>query len=76
MIANLIDETHETLAKFNRIHVTHIFREANPVVDKFANIGVGTDHKLNWLPKICLPTNVKRLIDLDKIQGSMDKIKP
>ena len=75
-IANLIDETRETLAKFNRIHVTHIFWEANPVAEKFVNIGVGADHKLNWLPGICLPTDVKILIDLDKIQGSTDKIKP
>ena len=76
MIANLIDETRETLAKFNKIHVSHIFREANPVADRFANIGVGADHKMNWLLGLCLPADVKSLIDLDKIQGSTEKIKP
>ena len=30
-IANLIDETRETLAKFDRVHVTHVFQEfTNP----------------------------------------------
>ena len=75
-IANLIEETRATLAKFSKIHVTHIFREANLVVDKFMNIGVDSDHKMKWLPVFFLPTDVKSLIDLDMIQGSTDKIKP
>ena len=53
MIANLIGETRETLAKFSKIHITHILWEANPVADRFANIGVGVDHKMNWLPGKC-----------------------
>ena len=59
MIANFIDETCETLAKFNRIHVTYILWEENPVADKFTNIGVGVDHKLNWLPRICFLADAK-----------------
>ena len=64
-IANLIDETHETLAKFNRVHVTHILLEANPVGNKFANIGVDIDQKKTWHPRNCLPLDVKSMIDLD-----------
>lgn len=40
-ITNIIDETHATLTKFEKVHITHAFREANPVVDWFANTGVG-----------------------------------
>ena len=73
-IANLIDETRETLAKFNRVHVTHIFWEANPVADRFANIGVGADRKMTWHPENRMLADVKSLIDLDKIQASTEKI--
>ena len=43
-IANIIDETRSILTKFEKVHVTHAFREANPVADWFANIGVGADN--------------------------------
>jgi len=33
LITNLIDETCKTLAKFDRVHVTHIFYEANLVAN-------------------------------------------
>ena len=39
-ISNLIDETRETLTKFNRVLVSHIYREANPVANRLANIKV------------------------------------
>ena len=63
------------LAKFNRVHVTHIFWEVNLVADRFANIGVGADQRMTWHTGNCLLADVKSLIDLDKIQGSTEKIK-
>ena len=48
LIENLIEETCETLAKFNRVHITHVFREANPVADWFTNKGVGSNQKMTW----------------------------
>lgn len=74
-IANLINETHVTLAKFERVHVTHVFWEANPVADWFANNGVQFDQKMTWQPGKSFSMNVKSLIELDKIQGSTKEIK-
>ena len=73
-IANLIDDTRETLAKFNRVHITHVFREANPVADWFTNKGVGADIKMTWQSGKSFPVDVTSLIELDNIQGSMKKI--
>jgi ribonuclease HI len=39
-ILNIIEETKENLKKFEKIHITHIFREANPMADWLANDGV------------------------------------
>lgn len=33
LIGNIIEETRDTLEKFENVHVTHVFREANLVVD-------------------------------------------
>ena len=74
LIANLIDETCETLAKFNRVQVTHIFRETNLVADWFANKGVKSNQKMTWKPGKSFLVDVKSLIKLDKNQGSMEKI--
>lgn len=39
-ISNLIEEMCETLAKFKKVYVTHIFHEVNLMADWFANKGV------------------------------------
>ena len=33
LIAKLIEETRAILDKFECVHITHVFREANPMVD-------------------------------------------
>ena len=67
LIANLIEETCETLAKFDSVHTTHVFKEANPMEDWFANKGVGSDKLMTWHPRKNFPVDAKCLIDLDKI---------
>ena len=73
-IANLIKETCETLAKFNRVHVTHIFREANPVADWFTNKGLGSNQMMTWQSRKIFLMDAKSLIELDKIQGCTENI--
>ena len=45
-IANIIAETRATLTKFEKVHVTHVYREANPVADWFANTGVDVGNNM------------------------------
>lgn len=68
-IVNLIEETRDTLAKFENIHVTHVFKEANPIADWFSNKGVGSEKLIIWQSGKDILTEAKTLIDLEKIQG-------
>ena len=40
MIANIIEDLKYDLGKFKKTYVSHVFREANPVADWFANDAV------------------------------------
>lgn len=68
-ITNIIDETCAILTKFEKVHVTYVFREANLVADWFANIGVGADNVKIWHLGKDFPTEAKSLIELEKIHG-------
>lgn len=74
-ISNIIEETCDTLAKFEKVHVTHAFREANPIADWFANKGVGFDKMMIWHIGKYILADAKSLIELDKIKGSTLEIK-
>ena len=73
-IANLIEETHDTLAKFDSVHVTYLFREENPVANWFANKGVGSNKLMTWKLGKNILVEAKSPIDLEKIQGCMVEI--
>ena len=73
-IANIIAETRATLTKFEKVHVTHVYREANPVADWFANTGVNAANNLTWHAGIDFPLEAKSLIDHDKIIGRTAQI--
>ena len=73
-IANIIAETRATLTKFEKVHVTHVYREANPVADWFANAGVNAATNLTWLAGKDFPSEAKSLIDYDKINGRTAQI--
>lgn len=67
LIGNLIEETRDTLVKFENVYVTHVLREANPGADWFANKGVGSDKLLIWHSGKDILVEEKSLIDLEKI---------
>ena len=66
-IANIIAETRATLTKFEKVHVTHVYREANPFADWFSNTGVDAASNMTWHAGIDFPLEAKTLIDHDKI---------
>ena len=67
LIANLVKETFAILAKFESVHVTHVFREANPMEDWFANKVVRSDKLLTWQSGRNILVEAKSLIELEKI---------
>ncbi len=69
-IANIIDETRATLTKFEKVHVTHAFREANLVANWFTKKGVGADKEMIWHSKKDILMEAKSLIELEKIHES------
>lgn len=73
-IANLVEETRAILDKFESVYVTHVFREANPMVNWFANKGVRLDKLLTWFSRRNILVEAKSLIDLEIIQGIMVEI--
>ena len=73
-IANIIAETRATLTKFEKVHVTHVYREANPVADWFANTGVYAASNMTWHAGIDFSLEAKSLIDHDKIIGRTAQI--
>jgi ribonuclease HI len=74
-ISNIIEETRANLKKFEKAHITHIFREANPMADWLANDGVRKERKKTWLLGRDLPCEAKSIINHDKIMGSTAEIK-
>ncbi len=74
MIVNIIAETCATLTKFDKVHVNHVYREANPVADWFANKGVNATNNLTWHAGKDFPAEAKLLIDQDKILGRTAQI--
>lgn len=75
MIANIITETRVTLSKFESVHITHMYREANSVADWFANKGVVEAKNMTWHAGENFPTDAKSLMDYDKISGTVTQIK-
>ena len=73
-IANIIEEIHAILDKFESVHVTHVFREVNPVADWFTNEVVRLDKLLTWHLGRNLGVEAKSLIELENIQGCTVKI--
>ena len=36
-IVNVVEQTKSNLGKFNKVHISHVYREANSTIDWFAN---------------------------------------
>ena len=47
-IANVIEDIKSNLDKFKRTYVSHVFREANPVADWFANDAITRNSVMTW----------------------------
>ena len=71
---NIIEEPHAILDKFECVHITHVFREANPVADWFANEGFKLDKQVTWHLGRNIREEAKCIIDQEKIQGRMTEI--
>ena len=74
-ISNIIEGTHTIMDKFERVYVTHVFREVNFVADWFANEGVRWDELMIWKMGRKLHEEVKSIINQEKILGSTAEIK-
>lgn len=70
-IKNWIEDAKVLLSKFNRIKITHAYREANAVADYFANEGVKMYKILTWHKRIDLHSDVQALMMLDAVNGKV-----
>lgn len=67
MIANIIEEIHTTIGKFDSIHVSHEYREANLVDNWFGKKVVKKEIIMIWNTGGDILEDVKSLIELEKI---------
>ena len=70
MIVNIIEDLKSDLGKFKKTYVSHVFREANPVFDWFANDAITKDLLMMWRNGDEFLAAVTELLQLDQIQGT------
>ena len=63
------------MEKFERVYVTHMFREVNSMVDWFTNEGVRQNELMIWKMGRKLLEEANNIIDQEKILGSTIDIK-
>lgn len=68
-IKSWIEEAKLTLAKFEKVKISHAYRESNAVVNFFSNEGVKSKEVRTWLNTNDLNSNVCALINYDKSHG-------
>ena len=69
-IQNLIEETRIDLGKFKKVHIGHVYREANPTANWFSNKVVRRNMTMCWNHHDLFPTAVNEILLLQRIQGS------
>ena len=74
-ISNIIEGTHAIMDKFERVYVTHVYREANFMADWFANDGVRRNELMIWKMGRKLLEEANNIINQEKISRSMIEIK-
>ena len=73
-ITNIIEEICTKLGKFECIHVSHEYREANSVANWFTNEAVKKDMVMIWNTGGNILVVAKILINRERIQGDMGAI--
>lgn len=73
-IANTIEELKSKLSKFNKTYISHMYKEANLVVDYFANEVIANNVEMTWYVNNIFPIAINNLLLQDCIQGSTRKI--
>lgn len=68
-IKSWIDDAILTLAKFDKVKISHAYREANAVADFFSNEGVRSNDLRTWPNVSDLSSNVCTLLNYDKSHG-------
>lgn len=68
-IKKWIKDTIALLSKFDKVKVSHAYREANKVADYFANEGVKKGGENTWRKNGYLHSDVKALIYYDSMHG-------
>ena len=66
-IANIVEEICNSLGKFYRVQVNHVYREANSVADWFANEVIKKEMKTMWYSGDNILVASKDLINLERI---------
>ena len=70
----MVEEIWTALEKFERVHVSHVYRKANFVADWFVNEAVNKDMAKMWYDGENILGVAKDLINLEWIQGSTGAI--
>ena len=63
----MVEEIQTILGKFERVYINHVYREANLVVDWFANEVVNKDTEMIWYNGENILVAAKDLINSEKI---------
>ena len=70
-----MEETKQILLTFEKVYVSHEYREANSIVDLMANEAVKRDTSTRWTNGDKLLVEVKSMIEKERIQGRTGNIK-
>ena len=60
--------------KFEKVVISHTYREANGAADWIANHAVQTGHKVRWLDELNKHVDLKAIINYDAIHSKVGKI--
>ena len=73
-IEAMVMEIKSLIQKFEKVVISHTYREANGVADWIANHVVQMGHKVRWLDELNKHVDLKAIINYDSIHSKVGKI--
>ena len=74
LIEAMVMEIKSLIHKFEKVVISHTYREANGVADWVANHVVQTGYKMRWLGELNKHVDLKAIINYDAIHSKVGKI--
>ena len=67
-------EIKSLIHKFEKVVISHTYREANGVADEIASHAIQMGHKVRWLDELNKHVSLKAIINYDAIHSKVGKI--